>query len=343
MNKNSLFRFLITAVVVVVAAVLGHALWKHYLYSPWTRDGRVRADVVKVAPDVAGLVTELRVGDNQFVHKGDVLLVIDPSRYQLALAQARANLGAAGASVHAAEANIAAATAAVAARKTDYAMYRAQAKRRMQVPAGSVVSSETRGNAVAAAEAAEAAWHQAEAALKQAQAAHDQALSAQAQAQVAVQNAELNLERTQVRAPVDGYATNVQVRVGDFANAGAQQLALVDSHSYYIYGYFEETKLPQLQVGDPVDVRLMAGGIHLKGRIDSIARGIADRDNPGSPEQLANVNPTFNWVRLAQRIPVRIDIDASRMPAGSVLVAGMTATIEVHPRDGGDTSRQAQP
>ena len=183
----------------------------------------------------------------------------------------------------------------------------------------------------------------AEAALKQAQAAHDQALSAEAQAQVAVRNAELNLDRTQVRAPVDGYATNVQVRVGDYASAGAPRLALVDSHSYYLYGYFEETKLPQLQVGDPVDVRLMAGGIRLKGRIDSIARGIADRDNPGSPEQLANVNPTFNWVRLAQRIPVRIDIDASRMPAGSVLVAGMTATIEVHPRDGDRAPRQAQP
>lgn len=343
MNKTSLLRFLITACVVLAAALLGHALWQHYLYSPWTRDGRVRADVVKVAPDVAGLVSEVRVGDNQFVHKGDVLLAIDPSRYRLALAQARANLQAAGASVHAAEANIAAASAAVAARKTDYAMYRAQAKRRMQVPAGSVVSSETRDNAIATAEAAEAAWHQSEAALKQAQAAHDQALSAQAQAQVAMQTAELNLERTQVRAPVDGYATNVQVRVGDFANAGAQQLALVDSRSYYIYGYFEETKLPQLRVGDPVDVRLMAGGIRLKGRIDGIARGIADRDNPGSPNQLPNVNPVFNWVRLAQRIPVRIDIDASRMPAGNVLVAGMTATITVHPRDDGRSSRQAQP
>ncbi|GAB3779565.1 biotin/lipoyl-binding protein [Dyella agri] len=343
MNKTSLMRFLVTAVVVVIAAVLGHALWKHYLYSPWTRDGRVRADVVQIAPDVAGLVDAVPVHDNQSVHKGDVLLVIDPSRYRLALAQARANLAAAGASVHAAEANIAAATAATVARKTDYAMYRAQAKRRMQVPAGTVVSSETRDNAVAAAEAAEAALHQSEAALKQAQAAHDQALSAQVQAQVAVQNAELNLDRTQVRAPVDGYATNVQVRVGDYASAGAPRLALVDGHSYYLYGYFEETKLPQLQVGDPVDVRLMAGGIHLEGRIDSIARGIADRDNPGSPEQLANVNPTFNWVRLAQRIPVRIDIDASRMPAGSVLVAGMTATIEVHPRDGDRASRQTQP
>ena len=343
MNKTSILRFAITAIVVLIALLLGHLLWSHYLYSPWTRDGRVRADVVKVAPDVAGLVTEVRVGDNQFVHRGDVLLVIDPSRYRLALAQARANLGAAGATVQASEANIAAATAAVAARKADYAMYQAQARRRMQVPAGSVVSSETRDNAIATAEAAEAAWHQSEAALKQAQAAHEQALSAQTQAQVAVQTAELNLARTQVRAPVDGYATNVQVRVGDYANAGAQQLALVDSHSYYVYGYFEETKLPQLRVGDPVDVRLMAGGIRLKGRIDSIARGITDRDNAGSPDQLANVNPVFNWVRLAQRIPVRIGIDPAQMPKGSVLVAGMTATITVHPHDGGSAPQQVQP
>ena len=343
MNKTSILRFAITAVVVVIALLLGHALWKHYLYAPWTRDGRVRADVVKVAPDVAGLVTGVHVRDNQFVHRGDVLLVIDPSRYRLALAQARANLGAAGASVQAATANIAAATAAVAVRKADYAMYEAQAKRRMQVPAGTVVSSETRDNAIATAAAAAAAWHQAEAALEQAQAAHEQALSAQAQARVAVQSAELNLERTRLRAPVDGYATNVQVRVGDFASAGAQQLALVDSHSYYVYGYFEETKLPQLRVGDAVDVRLMAGGIRLKGRIDSIARGIADRDNPGSPDQLANVNPVFNWVRLAQRIPVRIDIDPDQMPRGSVLVAGMTATVTVHPRGGAAALGQAQP
>ena len=107
MNKTSLLRFLITAAVVAIAAVLGHALWKHYLYSPWTRDGRVRADVVQIAPDVAGLVTAVPVRDNQSVRKGDVLLVIDPSRYRLALAQARANLAAAGASVQAAAANIA--------------------------------------------------------------------------------------------------------------------------------------------------------------------------------------------------------------------------------------------
>jgi len=340
MNKTSLLRFLATAAAVVVALLLGRALWVHYLDSPWTRDGRVRANVVRVAPDVPGLVTAVRVRDNQFVHKGEVLLVIDPARYRLALDQAQANLAAAGASVRASESNIAAATATVAARRADAAMYRAQARRRLRIPAGSVVSGEARSNAVSAAAAAEAALHQAEAALQQARAAHDQALAAQTQAEVAVRKAQLDLDRTQVRAPVDGYATNVQVRVGDYAGAGAQRLALVDSHSYYIYGYFEETKLPQVRVGDPVDVRLMAGGIHLKGRIDGIARGIADRDNPGSPEQLADVNPTFNWVRLAQRIPVRIAIDAGSMPKGAVLVAGMTATIKVHPHADGGAARR---
>src|SRR6185312_1643936 len=212
MNKTSLLRFLFTTVVVLAAAVLGHALWKRYLYSPWTRDGRVRADVVQIAPDVAGLVATVPVHDNQFVHKGELLMTIDRDRYILALQQAEANLAAAEASARAAGA----------------------------------------GAAVAAANNARAGLQQAQASHNQASAGAQQALAAVQQAQVAVDLARLNLQRTEVRAPADGYVTNLDVRVGDYAAAGAARMALIDSHSYYIYGYFEETKLPQLRVGDPV-------------------------------------------------------------------------------------------
>ena len=331
MNKSSLLRFLFTAVVVVIAAVLGHALWKHYLYSPWTRDGRVRADVVQIAPDVAGLVTAVPVRDNQFVHKGEVLMTIDRDRYVLALQQDEANLAVAAASARAAGAGAAAAAAAIAGSKTEYEMFEAQARRRLSMPAQSVISVEDRQNAVATANNARAGLQQAQASHRQAGAAVQQALAVVQQAQVAVDLARLNLQRTEVRAPADGYVTNLDVRVGDYAAAGAARMALIDSHSYYIYGYFEETKLPQLRVGDPVDIRLMAGGVHLKGTITGIARGITDSDNPTGANLLADVNPTFNWVRLAQRVPGRIAIDTDALPKGMVLAAGMTATIEVQP------------
>ena len=332
MKTQSLLRFLITAVVVVIALLLGHALWRHYLYAPWTRDGRVRAEVVRIAPDVSGLVTRVAVLDNQAVHKGDLLFTIDPDRYKYAVAQAEANLAAAEASARAAGASINAALAAAAARKTEFEMRQQQAARRQQL--SDVIAKETRTDAASAAEAARASWQQAQASGSQASAAREQALAAVEQAQVALDTARLNLARTDVRAPTDGYVTNLDVRVGDYAAVGSPRLALIDSHSYYIYGYFEETKLPQLRIGDPVDIRLMAGGVHLKGTITGIARGIGDRDNPTGSDLLSNVNPTFNWVRLAQRVPVRIAIDSDHLPANLVLAAGMTATIEVQPDTG---------
>jgi multidrug resistance efflux pump len=330
MNLPSSLRFLITAVVVVFALLLGHALWKHYLYAPWTRDGRVRAEVVRVAPDVSGLVTHVAVIDNQFVHKGERLFTIDPSRFRYAVDQAQANLAAAEASARAAGASINAALAGAAARKAEFQMRQQEAARRQQL--GDVIAREAQTDAAASANSARASWQQAQAGGHQASAAREQAAAAVEQAQVALDQAQLNLERTDVRAPVDGYVTNLDVRVGDYAATGTPRLALIDSHSYYIYGYFEETKLPQLRVGDPVDIRLLAGDVHLTGTISGIAHGITDRDNPAGGDLLADVNPTFNWVRLAQRVPVRIAIDTTRLPAGTLLAAGMTATIEVHPR-----------
>jgi multidrug resistance efflux pump len=329
MNKPLILRLLITTVVIVVAVLLGHALWKHYLYSPWTRDGRVRAEIVKVAPDVSGLVTRVAVTDNQRVRKGDLLFSIDRDRFANALEQARANLAAAEASARAAGASINSALAATNARHTEYEMYVAQAQRRQQM--GDLIAKEDRSNAVSAANSARATWQQAKAGGNQARATREQALAALEQAQVQLNLAQLNLQRTEVRAPVDGYVTNLDVRVGDYAATGGARLALIDEHSYYIYGYFEETKLPQLHVGDPVDIRLMAGGVHLKGSISGIAHGITDSDNPTGSDLLADVNPTFNWVRLAQRVPVRISIDTSQLQPDMLIAAGMTATIEVQP------------
>ncbi len=336
-NKPLLLRLAITSAIVIVAALLGHALWRHYLYSPWTRDGRVRAEVVRIAPDVSGLVAAVAVSDNQMVHKGDLLFTIDPTRFRYAVNQAQANLDAAEANARAAGASINAAQAGAAARRAEYEMRAQEAARRQDL--GDIITKEERTDAAATANSARATWAQARAGGSQASAAREQAQAAVEQAQAALNQARLDLERTQVRAPVDGYVTNLDIRVGDYAATGSPRLALIDSHSYYLYGYFEETKLPQLHVGDPVDIRLMAGGMKLKGTITGIARGITDRDNPTGGDLLADVNPTFNWVRLAQRVPVRIAIDTSHVPDDTLIAAGMTATIEVRPRAAGKQRR----
>ncbi|MDR5787632.1 HlyD family secretion protein [Caballeronia sp. LP003] len=285
MILRKIIGLVLTIAIFAVALVIGRVLWVHYMAEPWTRDGRVRADVVNVAPDVSGAVVQLPVRDNQFVKKGDLLMEIDPSHYRIAVEQAQAN---------------------VTARAAELRMRRADAARRADMDS-LVVSKEARENAMQTASTAEAQLQQAQAALDA---------------------AKLNLERTKVFSPVDGYVTNLNVFRGDYATAGAAKLAIVDSHSFWVYGYFEETKLPHVRVGDKASIRLMSGG-ELKGHVESISRGIYDRDNPQSRELLADVNPTFNWVRLAQRVPVRVHID--EVPDGVLLSAGTTATVIVTP------------
>ncbi|HEX9448111.1 MAG TPA: HlyD family secretion protein, partial [Dongiaceae bacterium] len=152
------------------------------------------------------------------------------------------------------------------------------------------------------------------------------------EAQATLDTAKLNLQRTEIHAPADGYVTNLLLRQGDYVNAGTAVLALIDNRSFYVTGYFEETKLPRIHPGDLVSVRLMGIDRPLRGHVSGIASGIVDHERSASPNLLANVNPTFTWVRLAQRIPVRIDID--EVPDGVKLVAGQTATVVVSPKDG---------
>ena len=149
------------------------------------------------------------------------------------------------------------------------------------------------------------------------------------EAMVAAETAKLNLACTEVRSPVDGYITNLSVHPGDFASAGDAKLAVIDRNSFWVYGYFEETKLHLLHRGDQVDIRLMGNSPILKGHIESLAHGISDHDNPTSRELLSDVNPVFNWVRLAQRVPVRIRLDD--IPKEVPLASGMTCTVIVLP------------
>src|SRR5262249_30121820 len=139
--------------------------------------------------------------------------------------------------------------------------------------------------------------------------------------------AQLNLRRTTIRAAVNGIITNLELQPGDYASAGHQVLAVIDTDAVYVDGYFEETKLPLIQVGDLAIVHIIAVRKAMHGRVETIAAGIEDRERSADGDDLANVDPTFSWVRLAQRIPVRIKLD--EVPLGIRLIAGRTATVAI--------------
>jgi multidrug resistance efflux pump len=279
--------FLTTLVALAVAGVLGQAMWNAYMGAPWTRDGTVRAYVVTMAPEVSGHIVELPVADNQFVHKGDLLMVIDPTNYKIAVNLAEAAVQQAQANAQNAE---------------------REAKRREELTQLAVTKEEKQtfaSNALAS-----------QAQLQQAQANLDQA--------------RVNLERTEIRSPVNGWVTNLLAQLGDYANVGTNEISLVDADSFWVDGYFEETNLAPIQVGDPAEIKLMGYSQIVRGHVGSIARAINVSNAQPNGQGLANVNPIFTWVRLAQRIPVRIHID--QVPEGVVLAAGMTATVQIDAR-----------
>jgi RND family efflux transporter MFP subunit len=276
-------RVILTLFVGVSAVILGWSTLNYYFFSPWTRDARVTADVITIASDVSGYVTEVRVRNNQLVKKGDILFVIDQDRYRLALADADATL---------------------AARLAQKQMLLSQLERREKLKPGAVIAIEDLDNSHRQAESAAAQYDQASASRDV---------------------AALNLARTEVRASVNGYVTNLTLAQGSYASQGKAVLALIDCDSYRVDAYFEETKIPNIKLDALADVQLMDGAAMIKGKVESIARGITDQDNKDGPELLASVNPTFTWVRLAQRIPVRIRI--TNVPAGVLIAAGMTCTV----------------
>lgn len=276
-------RVLVTLAAVAIAIVLVAALWRSYMLAPWTRDGRVQAQVVNVAPEVAGTVVEVAVADNQLVRTGEVLFRIDPTRFRIAVEQAGAGLESA---------------------ENQLRFARSESRRQQQLR--SYASEEAREKAENAALVAEAARDNAQAALDL---------------------AKLNLERSTVLAPVNGYVTHLRLQAGTYVGAGQAQLALIDRDSFWIEGYFEETKLHAIRAGDPARVKLMGYDAVLTGQVQGIGRGISDANDASNSRGLPAVNPIFTWVRLAQRIPVRIAIDP---PPGEVtLVVGMTASIAV--------------
>ncbi|MDE2239843.1 MAG: HlyD family secretion protein [Rhodospirillales bacterium] len=295
-----IYRFVITLGAVILAGIVAWQLWIYYMESPWTRDGRVRADIVSMAPDVSGPVVQVFVHDNQFVHTGEPLFQIDPARFNLALAQA----------------NAAMAQATATEAKAHATMLNAeQNAARYAALSSNATSAISRDDANTQSLAAKAEYNAAQASF--------------AAAQVDLGVAQLNLQRTTVRATVNGVITNFSMQPGDYVAAGSAVMAIVDTDSLYVDGYFEETKLRHIQIGDKAKVQLLQGGPAIEGHVQGLTAAIADSERIAAPTLLADVNPTFTWVRLAARIPVRIALD--KVPAGVNLVAGMTCTVTILP------------
>jgi RND family efflux transporter MFP subunit len=269
--------------------------WGHYVKAPWTRDGRIRVQAASVAPQVSGQITELRIVDNQFVHKGDVLYVIDPFDFEVAL---RTNI------------------ASLKQKAADLQVKELQSERKLHLSDLATTPQEQqiyKGNAIQAKGAFEAMQQQ-------------------------VAQAEINLSRTQVRSPVNGYVTNLLLRVGDYAHQGATNVSIIDTDSYWVDGYFEETQMARVCVGDRAEAKLMGYSSPIVGHVTTVTRGVSVSNAAAGAQGLPNVDPVYTWVRLAQRVPVRIAIDA--VPPDVPLVSGMTATVTI--RDDSDAGQRTR-
>jgi RND family efflux transporter MFP subunit len=288
-TARSLLRKAATAGIAVVAVLIALVTWDHYNAGPWTRDGRVRVQVASVAPQISGQITELRIVDNQFVRKGDLLYVIDPFDFDVALRTNKAILQ---------------------QRMADLNVKDLQSERRRRLSDLASSTEEKQvyeGNALQAKAAVDSAEQQ-------------------------VRQAEINLRRTEVRSPVNGIVTNLLLREGDYAHQGATTISIIDTDSYWVDGYFEETKLARLCVGDRAEAKLMGYSAPIMGHIATVTRGVSVSNAAASTQGLPNVDPVYTWVRLAQRVPIRIVID--NVPPGVPLVSGLTATVTI--RDGKD-------
>lgn len=280
---------LATLAIALFAILIVLLTWQHYVTGPWTRNGTVRVQVASVAPQISGYIEDVRVVDNQFVHRGDVLYTIESFDFEVAQLTG---------------------VATVQQRAADLQVKQLQSERRQRLSNLATTPEQQQifaGNAVQAKAALDAAQQQ-------------------------LAQAEINLKRTKVRSPVNGYVTNLLMRVGDFAHVGTSNVSIIDTDSFWIDGYFEETKMAGICVGDRAEAKLMGYSQPIIGHVGTVTRGISTSNAASGTQGLPNVDPVYTWVRLAQRVPVRVFIDT--VPAGVPLVSGMTATVTVRPASG---------
>lgn len=282
--KLSSLKYFSTLIFFTAAIAACWWMWNYYMQSPWTRDGKVRAELVSITPQVSGRIEKLDVEDNQFVHKGERLFTLDDEPFRIAVLNAEAKL---------------------AQAQSDLVKAEHEARRRQNLPRN-VISAEDLDAANLQAKSMDSA-------AKAAQAELDQA--------------KWNLSQTVVYAPTDGWINNLTTRIGDYATTGTPLFVLVDSHSFYVVGYFEETKLRHIKPGAQANIRLYSDDRQLAGTVQSIGRAIYDQSVETDSGLTPDIKPNVPWVRLAQRVPVRIKL--ANVPPDASLVAGTTCTISI--------------
>ncbi|RLA71339.1 MAG: efflux transporter periplasmic adaptor subunit [Epsilonproteobacteria bacterium] len=285
---KKIIKILLTLAILGAAAFFAYNKYRAYIDNPWTRDGQVRTQVIQVTPRVNGMVVKIHVVDNQQVKTGDLLFEIDPSQYQVKLDQAKARL-----------------------------------QRTLEAAKGTKIEYER----------VTTIYNRDKGAVSQKDLVRNETNYYKSLADIdssteQVNTAKLNLSYTKVFAEVDGYVSNINFQIGSQASANKPILALVDENSYWVFGFFREDAIPEVEVGDTAMVTLLAySDTPLKGKVESIAWGIAHSDgNPGN-NLLPSVKPVFQWIRLAQRIPVRIKLD--KLPEDVKLRFGLTASVMV--------------
>jgi multidrug resistance efflux pump len=366
-------KYLLTGIIVLIALVAVLLKYWNYVVNPWTRDGQVRAEVIQITPRVSGPIVELPIEDNQFVKAGDLLFQIDPRTFEASLAQARAQydtardnyvamdkqVEAAAAEVELSRAEVLQAESTIKGFDAEIEKNQAEYKRQLDMLAEDATSRkameraranfqvtvEKKKKAMAGLLQAKATLAQSEANRAKAKASRGSEGDANASlraAKAAAQQAALNLEFTEVKAPVDGYITNLSQQIGSQAIANQPALALVDTKSYWIQGFFREKTIEDIRPGNKAIVTLMTyPDTPLEGVVDSLGWGIAQQDGSTGEELLPNISPTFEWIRLAQRVPVRRHL--TDLPDDIELRVGTTASVLVMTSEDQDGTAPAVP
>jgi RND family efflux transporter MFP subunit len=283
-----IIQLIVSVTLFVAAAYFGYNKYQDYFANPWTRDGQVRAQVIQVSPRVSGTITAIHIIDNQFVTKGTLLFEIDEEPFKIKIAQTKAELNREKVNLR--------------GNKIEYErVKKISAKDKGAVSQKDLIRHEIN---------------------------YLKSLAKIDSLQEKLNSAKLNLSFTKVYASVDGYVSNINFQIGSQAVANKPILALVDSNSFWVFGFFRETMLENIEIGDTVEVTLMAyKDKPIKGVVESIGWGIAHADgNPGA-NLLPSIKPVFPWIRLAQRIPVRVKLN--KLPENVQLRFGLTASVKI--------------
>lgn len=273
------YLLIVISVFIIISSI--YLLWNHYALSPWTRDGRIRAEINQVTAEISGKVEELLIIDNQEVKQGDLLLVVDPTDYEIKLRESELELN---------------------ELVVQYNFAKSQFARRSKLSQVAISKEE----------------------LEDAKSRLDSLAKKMALSKLKIDKAKLDLSRTKISSPVNGFITNLSLRKGNYISAGSPLFAIVDKDSYYVIAYLEETKMANLTIGNNAIIKLYGNNNEIKGKVQSIGRAIDDNNSNTGNQLLENVQPNYPWVRLAQRVPIKIslqDID------GISLIPGTTCTV----------------